>query len=417
MLLVGNGLKQTMVSTPQERKRLIQGVIVVGAGLAVPQVLAYAASVIAARLLVPADFGAFGAMQGITQIGAPIGLAIQAIAARRLVKNSANKHHDLLKFGLEVSIAVMLATFLISFPLSSIFNIDYLVLVLTIGAIAPYVFISTQLGIAQGKEFYIKLAGIYIVFGIGRSVSAIVGLFVYPELISVGIGFFGGTLLSAIVAHFILGNSKKFWKTDRAEKSVKELWKATQALFALYVLVNIDVLLARVVLTPEESGVYTVGMLVAKIAFFMPQAITVVLFPKMGRNDSSALRLAVLGTSLIGALYIGVTYFASEFVVNAIGGSGYAELYSEVWFFAIEGSLFAVLQVLLYGRIAREDTKVSILLWAGSIIAAISVWLIATDTIITVVLSLIVVTFILVIVAATTELRHRANERSDSSHT
>jgi O-antigen/teichoic acid export membrane protein len=401
-----------MVSTPQERKRLIQGVIVVGAGLAVPQVLAYAASVIAARLLVPAEFGAFGAMQGITQIGTPIGLAIQAIAARRLVKNSVNKHHDLLKFGLEVSIAVMLATLLISFPLSSIFNIDYLVLVLTIGAIAPFVFISTQLGIAQGKEFYLKLAGIYIVFGIGRSISAIIGLFIYPELISVGIGFFGGTLLSAIVAHFILGNSKKFWKTNRSEKSIKELWKATQALFALYVLVNIDVLLARIVLTPEESGIYTVGMLVAKIAFFMPQAITVVLFPKMGKNDSSALRLAVLGTSLIGAIYIGVTYFASEFVVNAIGGSGYAELYSEVWFFAIEGSLFAVLQVLLYGRIAREDTKVSVLLWVGSVIATVSVWLIVTDTIITVVTSLISVTLILVIIAAVTELKLRANERS-----
>jgi O-antigen/teichoic acid export membrane protein len=406
-----------MVSTPQERKRLIQGVIVVGAGLAVPQVLAYAASVIAARLLVPAEFGAFGAMQGITQIGTPIGLAIQASAARRLVKNSANKHHDLLKFGLEVSIAVMLATLLISFPLSSIFNIDYLVLVLTIGAIAPFVFISTQLGIAQGKEFYLKLAGIYIVFGIGRSISAIVGLFVYPELISVGIGFFGGTLLSAIVAHFILGNSKKFWKTERADKSVKELWKATQALFALYVLVNIDVLLARIVLTPEESGVYTVGMLVAKIAFFMPQAITVVLFPKMGRNDSSALRLAVLGTSLIGGGYIGVTYFASEFVVNAIGGSDYSELYSEVWFFAVEGSLFAVLQVLLYGRIAREDTKVSVLLWVASIIVTISVWFVPNDSVVTVVWTLIGVTFVLVVVAAMTELRHRANERSDSPRT
>jgi O-antigen/teichoic acid export membrane protein len=406
-----------MVSTPQERKRLIQGVIVVGAGLAVPQVLAYAASVIAARLLVPAEFGAFGAMQGITQIGTPIGLAIQAIAARRLVKNSANKHHDLLKFGLEVSIAVVLATLLISFPLSSIFNIDYFVLALTIGAIAPFVFISTQLGIAQGKEFYLKLAGIYIVFGIGRSISAIVGLFIYPELISVGIGFFGGTLLSAIVAHFILGNSKKFWKTDRAEHSVKELWKATQALFALYVLVNIDVLLARIVLTPEDSGIYTVGMLVAKIAFFMPQAITVVLFPKMGKNDSSALRLAVLGTSLIGAMYIGVTYIASEFVVNAIGGSGYSELYSEVWLFAIEGSLFAVLQVLLYGRIAREDTKVSVLLWVASIIATIGVWLIPNDSVITVVWTLIWVTFVLVVVAAITELRQRANERSDSSRT
>ena len=195
------------------------------------------------------------------------------------------------------------------------------------------------------------------------------------------------------------------------------MWKATQALFALYVLVNIDVLLARIVLTPEESGIYTVGMLVAKIAFFMPQAITVVLFPKMGRNDSSALRLAVLGTSLIGAGYIAVTYFASEFVVNAIGGSGYAELYSEVWLFAIEGSLFAVLQVLLYGRIAREDTKVSILLWVGSTFAAIGVWLITSDSVVTVVSALIGVTFILVLLATVTELRHRAHERSNSSHT
>jgi O-antigen/teichoic acid export membrane protein len=406
-----------MVSTPQERKRLIQGVVVVGLGLAVPQGLAYAASVVAARLLVPAEFGAFGAMQGITQIGTPIGLAIQAIAARRLVKNSQNKHHDLLKFGLEVSIAVMILTLLVSFPLSSIFQIDYLVLVLTIGAVAPFVFISTQLGIAQGKELYLKVAGIYIVFGIGRSISAIVGLLIYPELISVGIGFFGGTLLSVIFAHYILGNSNRFWKTVRAEKGVSELYKAAQALIALYVLVNIDVLLARIVLSPAQSGVYTVGMLVAKIAFFMPQAITVVLFPKMGKNDSSALRLAVLGTTLIGTAYVGFCYFASEFVVNAIGGSGYSELYSEVWMFALEGSLFAVLQVLLYGRIAREDTKVSILLWVGSLIAAVSVWLIAIDTVITVVSSLISVTFILVIIAAVTELRHRANERSDSSHT
>jgi O-antigen/teichoic acid export membrane protein len=396
-----------MVSTPQERKRLMQGVIVVGAGLAVPQVLAYAASVIAARLLVPAEFGAFGAMQGITQIGTPIGLAIQAIAARRLVKNSANKHHDLLRFGLEISMVVMLATILISFPLSSIFNIDYIVLVLTIGAIAPFVFISTQLGIAQGKEFYLKLAGIYIVFGIGRSISAIVGLFIYPELISVGIGFFGGTLLSAIVAHFILGNSKKFWKTERADESIKELWEATQALFALYVLVNIDVLLARIVLTPEESGIYTVGMLVAKIAFFMPQAITVVLFPKMGRNDSSALRLAVVGTGFIGFFYTAFCYFESRFIVNAISGSGYEVLYSEVWLFSLEGALFAVLQVLFYARIAREESKFSIILWVGVISTMISVWIFKIDSISTLVYSLISITIALVIISTITETRFR----------
>jgi O-antigen/teichoic acid export membrane protein len=397
-----------LVSTPKELKRLIQGVIVVGAGLAVPQVLAYAASVIAARLLVPAEFGAFGAMQGITQIGTPIGLAIQAIAARRLVKNSPNKHHDLLRFGLEISISVMLATLLISFPLSSIFNIDYIVLVLTIGALAPFVFISTQLGIAQGKEFYLKLAGIYIVFGIGRSISAIIGLFIYPELISIGIGFFGGTLLSAIVAHFILGNSKKFWRTERADESIKELWKATQALFALYVLVNIDVLLARIVLTPEDSGIYTVGLLVAKIAFFLPQVLIVVFFPKMGKSDSNALIFAVLGTSLVGVFYIGICYFAADFVVSAVGGSGYSELSMEIWLFALEGTLFAVLQVLLYGRIAREDLKVTRILWAASISAIFVVWLNPVDTVLSIVLGLIVITLSTIILAALWEINQRA---------
>ena len=406
-----------MASSTEERKRLIQGVAIVGAGLAIPQVLAYVASVVAARLLIPEDFGAFGAMQGITQIGQPIGLGIQALVARRLVKNSQKKHQDLLRFGLEVASAVFFVTLILSYPLSFIFHIDYLVLALTIGAVAPFVFLSTQLGIAQGKEFYLKLAGIYIVFGIGRSTSAIVGLVIYPDLIYVGIGFFAGTTLSAVIAHFVLGNSKKFWKSNRTENGINELIKATQALFALYVLVNLDVLLARIVLSQEESGIYTVGMLVAKIAFFMPQAITVVLFPKMGKNDSSALRLAVIGTALIGSIYVAICYIGSEFIVNAIGGKGYSELYSEVWLFAIEGSLFAILQVLLYGRIAREDTKVSILLWVGSFVAATSVWIIAIDTISSVVYSLIAVTLVLVIIAAVTELRHRANERSDSLQT
>jgi len=135
----------------------------------------------------------------------------------------------------------------------------------------------------------------------------------------------------------------------------------------------------------------------------------VVLFPKMGKNDSSALRFAVIGTAIIGAVYVGFCYLGSELVVNAIGGSGYSELYSEIWLFALEGSLFAILQVLLYGRIARKDTKVSILLGTGSIIATLSVWFISFDTVTTVVSSLIGVTFILVIIATITELSYRSN--------
>jgi len=394
------------------RKKLLQGVVIVGIGLSVPQVLAYAASVVAARVLNPSEFGAFGTMQGITQIGQPIGLGIQAYVASQLIKKFSKDYRKILRYGLEVSLIVFLLNLFLSIPLSNLFQIEYLVLVLTIGAVSPFVFVSTQLGIAQGKELYIKLALIYVMFGLGRSISAIVGLLIYPNLISVGIGFFGGTLLSALISHFVLGNGKKFWRDTRIKNVSTGLLKATQALLALYVLVNIDILIARIVLTPEQSGVYAVGMLVAKIAFFMPQAITVVMFPRMGKNESSALIYAISGTLFIGFLYTLVGYFGSEFVVNAIGGAKYLELYEDVWLFAIEGSLFALLQVLLYGRIAREDISVSFILWAGTFLAIFSVWFLGLNSIVDVVKTLIIITLFLIFVSSISELKYRLKDSS-----
>ena len=402
-------------TSPAEKRRLIQGVVVVGIGLAVPQGLAYVTSVVAARTLDQASFGAFGAILNSIQIGTTVALGMQALIARR-VANMKN-YGSLLKFALEVSLIVLAGVAILSYPLSYLFDIEYWILFLALASLAPFVFISAQAGIAQGNEFFFRLAGIYIILGLGRSLFAIIGLVVRPELSVVSYSFFFGMLASAFIGHFILGTHRKFITAKRISHEYPGLIKATQALLALYVLVNVDVLLARVVLSPEDSGVYSVGMLVAKIAFFLPQAVTVVLFPRMGKNDSSALRLALLGTSAIGFLYILLTYFASEFVVNAIGGSGYAILYKDVWLFAIEGTLFAILQVLLYGRIAREDTSVSIMLWVGSIIASVLIVFIFVRTIENVVLVLIGVTFILIVIAAITERNHRTNSRLGSSHT
>ena len=404
-----------VTTTPAEKRRLIQGVVVVGIGLAVPQGLAYVTSVVAARTLDQASFGAFGAILNSIQIGVTVALGMQALIARRVA--GMKNYGSLLKFALEVSLIVLAGVAILSYPLSYLFDIKYWILFLALASLAPFVFISAQAGIAQGNEFFFRLAGIYIVLGLGRSIFAIIGLLINPVLEVVAYSFFFGSLASAFIGHFILGTHRKFIRAKRINHEYPNLIKATQALLALYVLVNVDVLLARVVLSAEESGIYSVGMLVAKIAFFLPQAVTVVLFPRMGNNDSSALKLALFGTSAIGFLYVLVTYFASDFVVNSIGGSGYEILYKDVWLFAIEGTLFAILQVLLYGRIAREDTSVSIMLWIGSIIASLSVVFIFQRTIENIVLILIATTFILTIIAAITEKNHRANSRKGSSRT
>ena len=385
------------------RKQLLYGLLIVGAGLAVPQILAYLASIFAARILNPADFGAFGTIQGITQIGQPIGLGIQALIVSKLIKNSKKSYKNILKFGLEISIFVFIANMVISIPLSNIFKVDYLVLVLAIGAVSPFIFVSTQLGVAQGKELYIKLALIYISFGVGRSVTAIVGLLIYPNLISVSIGFFVGTFLSAVISHFILGNGGKFWKIKKLRNETLSLIKSTQALLALYVLVNVDILIARIVLSQELSGVYAVGMLVAKIAFFMPQAITVVLFPKMGKNQSSSLKYAILGTISVGVAYIIICYFGSQIIIQAIGGKQYTNLYNEIWIFAVEGTLFAILQVLLYGKIAKDNISVSILLWMGTFVTILLAWILNINSISSIVNVLIFVTSTLIMLTTFSE--------------
>ena len=405
----------SVTTSPAEKRRLIQGVVVVGIGLAVPQGLAYVTSVVAARTLDQASFGAFGAILNSIQIGTTVALGMQALIARRVA--TLKNYGSLLKFALEVSLIVLVGVALLSYPLSYLFNIEYWILFLALASLSPFVFISAQAGIAQGNEFFFRLAGIYIVLGLGRSLFAIIGLLVRPELEVVAYAFFFGMLVSAFVGHFILGSHRKFIAAKRINHEYPGLIRASQALLALYVLVNVDVLLARVVLSPEDSGVYSVGMLVAKIAFFLPQAVTVVLFPRMGRNDSSALKLALLGTSGIGFVYILLTYFASEFVVNAIGGSGYAVLYNDVWLFAVEGTLFAILQVLLYGRIAREDTSVSIMLWIGSIVASLMVVFVFERNLVNVVLILIATTTVLIIIGAQTEKSHRKNSRKGSSRT
>lgn len=404
-----------MTTTPAEKRRLIQGVVVVGIGLAVPQGLAYLTSVVAARTLDQASFGAFGAILNSIQIGTTVALGMQALIARRVI--NLKNYGSLLKFALEVSFIVLVGVVTLSFPLSYLFDIEYWVLFLALASLAPFVFIAAQAGVAQGNEFFFRLAGIYIVLGLGRSLFAIIGLLVRPELEVVAYAFFFGMLLSAFIGHYILGTHRKFITAKRINYEYSGLIRATQALLALYVLVNVDVLLARVVLSAEDSGTYSVGMLVAKIAFFLPQAVTVVLFPRMGNNDSSALRLALLGTSGIGFLYILLAYFASDFVVNAIGGKNYAVLYDDVWLFAVEGTLFAILQVLLYGRIAREDTSVSIILWIGSIIASLLVVFAFERNIVNVVVVLIVITFVLILIAAFTEINHRAGARKGSSRT
>ena len=72
------------MSEATPRRALAKGLVFVGAATMVGNGAAYLLSMVSARVLTPADFGALGALLGLLVIISTVGIAMQAFTARRV---------------------------------------------------------------------------------------------------------------------------------------------------------------------------------------------------------------------------------------------------------------------------------------------------------------------------------------------
>jgi hypothetical protein len=140
----------------------------------------------------------------------------------------------------------------------------------------------------------------------------------------------------------------------------REVGTATTGLLGLFLLANVDVLLARHYLERAAAGRYALGAVVAKIAFWAPQFVVTVIFPRLvGPADprrllaGSALLIAGFGGLLAGALALADR---AGLVVPVLGG-GYAGLGPLLPLFAALGTALALVQLLLFEGIATRDRR------------------------------------------------------------
>jgi O-antigen/teichoic acid export membrane protein len=158
---------------------------------------------------------------------------------------------------------------------------------------------------------------------------------------------------------------------------VAELLVAGQALAGLYLLTNLDPVLARHYLPATASGLYGAGAVLAKAAFFLPQAVVLVLLPQLAASPRPGRTLwtglAVLAG--LGLLMTGVTRLAGGLAVAAVGGPAYRELAGPAWMFVAVGSALGVVQLLLYAQLAADRGRATIAVW---VIVAAEAVLVAT---------------------------------------
>ena len=384
----------------ESRKSLAKGLVLVGAATMVGNGAAFLLSMVAARVLGPADFGAFGALIGILLILATVGIATQALAARRVataIDDRAEVEGQLIRLATLTGAAMIVVGLLAAWPLGVVFTIPAIAVATGIASLGFVIFGSAAMGIAQGREERIRFSVSFIALNGSRALGGIIGVVVLGTVVGVGIGVFIGCLVGAVIAYRRVCPGA--WSAKIPKGMGAELGHIVHALMVLFSLTNVDVLLARIFLTETGSSEYSVGVLLAKIAFFLPNAIIIVLFPKMSASGSRRPVLIATGlTAMVGAAVTVVAWLFGGLVVRILGGPEFVSMGDVMWLFALEGSAFALIQVLLYSRLAAQDTRAVIAVWVSliALVSIVALW--RNDSLVQIVTTVVGVSLVLAVV-------------------
>jgi len=161
-------------------------------------------------------------------------------------------------------------------------------------------------------------------------------------------------------------------RDDATTVGVAAVLRASQVQLALIALTSLDLVIARMVLDSDDAGLYAAGAVATKAAFWLPQAIGVVLYPRMANPEHST---AAVRSALGVLVALGAVLVAGAAVVAPLApllfGSDYAPVEGILWMFAWNGAALAVLQGALLSAIAGERTQLAIVAWLGLALEAV----------------------------------------------
>jgi O-antigen/teichoic acid export membrane protein len=352
-------------------RALLREALVLTVGMAVANGSNYAFNLVMAGLLGPEAYGALGALLALVLLGSVPGLALQAVVARRAALGQGGAATPwpearllVAWVGAALGVLVVLATpALVAFlHLGSALPVLWLAL-----ALAPTPLLFAVQGLLQGRERFGALAVVLVGGALGKLAIGLV-------LVAAGLGVPGAMAgVAAGGALAALGGLRLARRPPRPGGERRpagraaalhlglEAASATVGLLGLFLLANLDMLLARHYLDAVASGAYALGAVVAKIAFWAPQFVVTMVFPRLVRTadprrllGGAALLVAGFGGLLAAGL---ATAAALGMAVPVLGG--YAAAGPLLPLFALLGTGLALTQLLLFEGIAARDRRMN----------------------------------------------------------
>lgn len=332
-----------------------------------------------AHFLDVSEYGEFAVLlSAMLVLGVPA-MALQNVIAREVVLGGDEGR--LRRLGLVTTFWVVVLTAVATPLVALLLRTDVATTAAALASAPLLALIAAGQGILQGRGEFQVLSWVLAVVGIARSVP-IIGAF------AAGAGPAGGLLAgtlgaaaSAVVVWLVVWSVATVGRPAGAPSGaagVLSVVRASQVQLVLIVASSIDLLLSPRVLDAEAVGVYALGAIATKVAFWLPQAIGVVFYPRLAdpARSAASLRQAVAVVAGIGVV-LTVLAGAAGPIVPFVFGDGYDALVPILWLFAYIGAALAVLQVVLLSAIARDRTRVALGTW---VVVAAEVLVIVTVT-------------------------------------
>ncbi|MFE3999705.1 lipopolysaccharide biosynthesis protein [Nocardioides sp. YIM B13467] len=364
-----------MTASPTSARRRRLSALIRSSGflavcIMVTNVATYGFQIIAARILGPGQYGGVASMMSLLLVVGVVQLGMQATASRRVTETPGQERvieRTVLRATYRAAIVVGIVMLAASPLVWRVLRLDSIYPALLVAVCAvPLTIMGGQAGVLQGERRWLALAMVYLALGIPRVIVTTAAMWIRPTEGAAMAGVALAQFAPALVGWWVL---RRRADTDAKPGPVKpvvvEMLHGSFALLGFFALSNVDILIARNVLTDHVSGLYAGGLILTKAVLFLPQFVVIIAFPSMSAEASrrSALVKSLALVGGLGACAIAGSWLLSWLAMIFIGGPDYAEIEGLLWVFAILGMVLSVLQLLVYSVLARRSRLSAYLLW------------------------------------------------------
>lgn len=335
----------------------------------------YVFHVFMSRSLGPADYGILASLLSVFLIvSVPVG-AIQTSVTKYTSHFKAQGQYEKingLMSGLIKRLSLVgLAGFgiftLASGSIASFLHIPSRIPILLVGtSLMLSLLLPTVLGVLQGLQKFNDLASNTILQVFSKLTLGILLVYLGLSVNGALVGYVAAPLTGFLFALVPLSFLSKQYGTANPlnfSEVYKYAFPVLITLLFFMLLTNIDVVLVKHFFTPSQAGYYSAASIVAKVIFYLPGAIGMVMFPRiselysLSEDTTFILKKSLFYTSLICGIAIMLYFLIPSPIVLLLFGKEYLSTVPLIGLFGLSIGFFSLANVLFLYQLAVHQLK------------------------------------------------------------